>query len=298
MNLPFRENAVGWVKQALSAAIAAMSTAPPEQWATPENWPRVLGVAGTTLLLAGLKDRPAGPRAASDEDITSAVAEGILEQDARLKEIEQRISTQAAGSAAAFQEFRKSILRDFTEMALRVENCEGRIDLLAEMLVDLRQRVEALEAFLRTLPAHLLSPELSSLRQMTQRILKATSWPNPWIKLGARKMVDVFAGRKEEMGQIRDALEDRVPVIVVIGMTGQGKTSLISKWWEKGHEGLKTGLGVFWCRVYDPGYTFDAFLDDALRYVTGAAVDRRQHPSAREGVFRGKRRLASFHDSG
>jgi hypothetical protein len=363
----WRANALA---NALGSAIVVISTAPPDQWGQPENVWRVPGVALTSFLLSYWQQYRAGRKAAAEKkarattesEIRWAIEKGLRKYENRLKEVEEKISARAGASAAAIQEFRESLVRDFTDLALKVENSHGNIELLAEMVVDLRARVENLESHLGKTQHPPASAELSALMSWIPQFLAAlpprvsvstqinapqnadnarspvqvvnpqapvsitiqysspaagmapslappepvsllessafSPWPEVWIKLGARKMVDVFAGRKEEMGQIRDALEGHNTVIAVIGMAGQGKTSLISKWWEKGHEGLKTGLGVFWFRVYEPGYTFDAFLDDALRYVTGETVDRREHPSAREGVFRGKRRIASFHDSG
>lgn len=102
-------------------------------------------------------------------------------------------------------------------------------------------------------------------------------WPAPWIKPGAQKICFPFAGRTEELAQIAKALQEREPVIAVIGLAGQGKSSLIGEWRQRGGA-PEPGVGLCWCRAYDASYTFDLFLDDLIDYLAGAPPDRTKLP--------------------
>ena len=103
-------------------------------------------------------------------------------------------------------------------------------------------------------------------------------WPEAEIKAGAQKVVEPFAGREEELGQICEALGGADSVIAIIGLAGQGKSSLIGEWWKRS-DGLPEGVGLFWCRPYQAGYTFDRFLDEIYLYLTGERVDRQAMPT-------------------
>jgi tetratricopeptide (TPR) repeat protein len=87
-----------------------------------------------------------------------------------------------------------------------------------------------------------------------------------------------FVGRLPELQQLREALAERHSVITVIGMPGQGKSSLLGEWYREDERGL-SDRGVFWCRPYEVGYSFASFLTEVLPYLTDGTVDLRQMPS-------------------
>lgn len=93
-----------------------------------------------------------------------------------------------------------------------------------------------------------------------------------------------FKGRIEECAQLREALSPPRPgqvpkgVIVVLGIGGQGKTTLV-------HHVLRQRVEIsmqsgFWATAHRTGYTFDAFLDDALNHLTDGGFDKQQKPDA------------------
>ena len=94
-----------------------------------------------------------------------------------------------------------------------------------------------------------------------------------------------FAGRGFELNQFREALRRASPsVIAVIGMAGQGKSTLV-------HHGLKTyarGLFAtgFWWSADRDGFSFDLFLDEALGHFLQGGFDKRELPEKRQRVTR------------
>ena len=56
---------------------------------------------------------------------------------------------------------------------------------------------------------------------------------------------------------------------MVVGMGGQGKTTLVSEFLRT-RAGLRFGAG-FWCTAYRASFTFDMFLDEVLRYLSRGA---------------------------
>ncbi len=91
------------------------------------------------------------------------------------------------------------------------------------------------------------------------------------------KRPSYFAGRAREIAQLNDALLCREPsVIVVVGMGGQGKTSLVHKVLHD-MQSIPFDLG-FWCTAYRGGFSFDMFLDEVLSYLTENKFDKRDMP--------------------
>lgn len=80
-----------------------------------------------------------------------------------------------------------------------------------------------------------------------------------------------FAGREPELAQLDRALEPGGrPVVVILGIGGQGKTTLVAQWWRQHHQvggWISHFDAAFWCSAYRSGFTFDAFLDEMLDYL-------------------------------
>lgn len=86
-----------------------------------------------------------------------------------------------------------------------------------------------------------------------------------------------FAGRQEELRQLASAIRRPTPcVVAVLGIGGQGKTSLVWQWLKQ--HGTESFAGVLWCTAYRNGFTFDMFLDEALGYLLGDQFDKRNYP--------------------
>jgi len=62
-------------------------------------------------------------------------------------------------------------------------------------------------------------------------------------------------------------------IVAVVGMAGQGKSCLAGEWYKRGARSPE-GVGLFWRKVYEPGFTFDKFLDELHLYLTGEHIDR------------------------
>jgi len=74
-----------------------------------------------------------------------------------------------------------------------------------------------------------------------------------------------FVGREREMEDLGRVARAAAPsLIAVIGMPGQGKTTLVLEWLlrDKNHLSFET---IVWCTAYRGGFTFDHFLDAVLQ---------------------------------
>lgn len=94
-----------------------------------------------------------------------------------------------------------------------------------------------------------------------------------------------FAGRELELAQLLDAFRHPAPAIIaVIGMGGQGKSTLVHRSLEEYAPGLfATGL---WWSADRAGGGFDFFLDEALIHLTQGRYDKRESPEKRQRVLR------------
>jgi tetratricopeptide (TPR) repeat protein len=107
----------------------------------------------------------------------------------------------------------------------------------------------------------------------------------PFGYLGPPRPPAYFAGRSRELHQLADALQPSRPaVIAVLGMGGQGKTTLVMEWLRT-HTPPPFDAG-YWCSAYRGAFTFDAFIDAALSYFEPAAFDKRQIPRLEQRVAR------------
>ena len=101
-------------------------------------------------------------------------------------------------------------------------------------------------------------------------------WPSVSLPLGGPKVSEPFAGRKVELEELEAAIGGKNSIIAVVGMAGQGKSCLIGEWYKKGVF-LPNGVGLFWRKVYEAGYSFDRFLDELYLYLTGEEIDRQRN---------------------
>ena len=94
-----------------------------------------------------------------------------------------------------------------------------------------------------------------------------------------------FVGRLEESKQVSTALSRTSPAIIVIaGMGGQGKTTLVHRVLLEME--LFPFAAGFWCTAGLGGFTFDMFLDEVLAYLMQGDFDKRSMPSIGERVIR------------
>ena len=107
------------------------------------------------------------------------------------------------------------------------------------------------------------------------------SWPDQCIRPGAQTVTEPFCGRRTELGQIADAWAASRNVIAVVGMAGQGKSSLLGQWWIENWKDF-AGRALFWCRPYDADYPFTRFLADALVYMAAGKYDLRKRPNPQD----------------
>jgi len=107
------------------------------------------------------------------------------------------------------------------------------------------------------------------------------TWPGVSLPYGGPKISEPFAGREDELKELAAAMAGDKKIAAVIGMAGQGKSCLIGEWYKRGARPPE-GIGLFWRKVYESGYTFDRFLDDLHLYLAGEPIDRMQIKTARE----------------
>lgn len=94
-----------------------------------------------------------------------------------------------------------------------------------------------------------------------------------------------FAGRQFELEQLDGRLRCRAPcVVAVVGIGGQGKTSLVDHWLGQ-QDPLPFDAG-FWVSASRSGFTFDDFLDHLLTYLLVGRYDKRESPTVAERSLR------------
>ena len=100
-------------------------------------------------------------------------------------------------------------------------------------------------------------------------------WPRVVLPLAGPKVSVPFAGREEELKELTDAMGGEKTIVAVVGMAGQGKSCLVGEWYKRGARPGE-GIGLFWRKVYEAGYTFDRFVDELYLYLTGEEIDRKR----------------------
>jgi tetratricopeptide (TPR) repeat protein len=87
------------------------------------------------------------------------------------------------------------------------------------------------------------------------------------------KAPSFFVGRESELAQLdRAAQQPRPSVIVVTGIAGQGKTTLVGHWLTQ--RGSKQFGAAYWCTC-GATVTFEVFLDEVLSYLREHTLNKR-----------------------
>ena len=106
-------------------------------------------------------------------------------------------------------------------------------------------------------------------------------WPEGCLPFDGPKVSEPFAGREKELEELGKAMGKGKGVVAVVGMAGQGKSCLAGEWCKRGARPPK-GVGMFWRKVYEAGYTFDRFLDEFYMYLMGEDIDRQRFNSIKK----------------
>ena len=155
--------------------------------------------------------------------------------------------------------------------------------LASDSLQELQSQQRHREALLQTHKCELFSTveQLKyKVAQAIPRILESGGRLEVYY-LHPPKWPGYFVGRSKELSQIRLALQSTEKcVIAVLGMGGQGKTTLVAAALRQ-QERLPFAAG-FWCTAYCGGFTFDNFLDKSLEYLLGEKFNKKENKDDRE----------------
>lgn len=123
-----------------------------------------------------------------------------------------------------------------------------------------------------------LFSDQEELRRHIIRLMPALAkakQPKYWVQ--SPSPYAYFAGRETELRQLTEAVTCPKPcVIVLLGVPGQGKTTLAWEWFT--NHCPDTFAGAFWCPAEKNEFTFDMFVDFALVYLTQGKYDKRSFP--------------------
>ena len=164
----------GWLTNGLDSAIAAMSTAPPEQWADG----RVIGVAATTFLLGVLRSGREQRTKAKKDEIVAEIGERL-----------ELLKTVVQVDGETFNKVRKEIAGKLADAAERIQACERQVDRLEWGQDNLSKRLAGLEELIKGLEK--VPDELRGLVRSYRRELEAESGYKVVLKeeLGSIKML-------------------------------------------------------------------------------------------------------------
>ena len=104
-------------------------------------------------------------------------------------------------------------------------------------------------------------------------------WPGVSVFFGGPKVSEPFAGREEELAELRKGMRRKKGIVAVVGMAGRGKSCLVGEWFKRRKGKPAEGVGLFWRRVYDTGYSFDRFVSDLHVYLTGREINAQAVPT-------------------
>jgi tetratricopeptide (TPR) repeat protein len=112
-------------------------------------------------------------------------------------------------------------------------------------------------------------------------VLVRSRQPRYWVQ--SAQSYSFFAGRAAELEQLTLAATGDGPcAIVVLGVAGQGKTTLVWEWFSQHCPDVFAG--AFWCPAEANQYTFDMFVDLALAYLMQGKYEKRSFPAVQTRV--------------
>ncbi|MEI7833497.1 MAG: SUMF1/EgtB/PvdO family nonheme iron enzyme [bacterium] len=150
------------VTNALNTTITALSTAPADQWADG----RVIGVAATAFLMGCLSNLITTREAAARDEIVKELKQGITS-------IEDKLNLPDELKKYWTPEFKGKLLLNLDQIALRLEEHDGKIESMHASLTDVTTRLGTIESFISEYLPEYAHPhsQLTSIAKQVDDIL-------------------------------------------------------------------------------------------------------------------------------
>lgn len=149
------------------------------------------------------------------------------------------------------------------------------IPFLAEMSTDIPPSVSEICAKMMAKKPHERYQSMQEVIAALDSVLGKRTEPRALGNTAPRKLAH-FVGRESDLTQLERALTQPKPaIVVVVGIGGQGKTSLVAEWLDRQRVGDFDA--VFWWECDNAAGTFDYFLDETLAFFLGERFDKKAH---------------------